>query len=217
MQLNNEFTVDASVAETWELLTDLERIMPCMPGAGLDGREGEDYLGNVKIKVGPISAHFRGAARFVEQDDAAHKATIRASGKDAKGQASASATVCAWLEPETERRTRVFVDTDLDISGRMAQFGRGAIADVSNRLIGQFTENLGREIIRGQQAAAPAGVAAGSPVSYAAPAAAGPSVAAPEVNMLAVLAPTIAKFAAGPVIGLLLGILIGQLTGRRRG
>lgn len=215
MQLNNEFTVDASVEETWLLLTDLERVMPCMPGAGLDGRDGEDYLGNVKIKVGPISAHFGGTARFVEQDNSTYKATIRASGKDAKGQASASATVRAWLEPEAAGRTRVFVDTELDITGRMAQLGRGAIADVSNRLIRQFTENLGREIVRGQQPAALADAPVGSPAAHAVPAAAAPP-AAPELNMLAVLGPTIAKFAAAPTIALLLGILVGQLAGRRR-
>ena len=208
MQLKNEFTVAAGIDETWKLLTDLERIMPCMPGASLDGREGEDYLGNVKIKVGPIAAHFRGAARFVEQDEAGHKATISASGKDPKGQATASATIRAWLESESSTCTRVFVDTELDITGRMAQFGRGAIADVSNRLIGQFTDNLRREISTGQM----------GHVASAAPQDAGPSRAhtAPAtaesngLNALALIGPTVAKAASGPLLGLLIGFLIGR-------
>ena len=206
MQLKNEFVVAAGVDETWDLLTDLDRIAPCMPGAGLDGRDGEDYLGSVKIKVGPISAHFRGAARFVEQDDANHSATISASGKDPKGQATASATIRAWLKSESATSTRVFVDTDLDITGRMAQFGRGAIADVSNRLIGQFTDNLSREITAGQRAVggAPQGTAAsGTHAAAAAP-------VSNDLNALPLLGPTVAKAAVGPLLGLLIGILLGR-------
>ncbi|OUZ12421.1 hypothetical protein BHE97_01520 [Aeromicrobium sp. PE09-221] len=149
MLLKNEFTIDAGMEETWALLTDLERIAPCMPGAALEGRDGEDYLGGVKIKVGPIGAHFKGTARFAEKDDAAKSAVIAAAGKDPKGQAAANARISARLEKEGETRTRVLIDTELDISGRMAQFGRGAIADVSNRLIGQFTDNLSRELAGG--------------------------------------------------------------------
>lgn len=142
MLLKNEFEIDADVEQAWALLTDLERIMPCMPGAALDGIEGDNYLGNVKIKVGPIGAHFKGTAHFAQKDDAAHSAVIAAAGKDPKGQAAASASIHARLEQVTPTRTRVLIDTDLDISGRMAQFGRGAIADVSNRLIGQFVNNI---------------------------------------------------------------------------
>lgn len=200
MKLNNEFVVSADTEKTWRLLTDLERVAPCMPGAALEGREGEDYVGTVKVKVGPIGAQFRGKARFLEQDAANHKATIEMNGKDVKGQAAVKATLRAWLEPEGAGQTRVFVDTDLDISGRMAQFGRGAIADVSNRLIGQFTENLSRELDTPRQQAA------GAP----APAAAAAEPASTDLNLIAVLGPTIAKQAVGPLVGLLIGILIGR-------
>lgn len=161
MQLKNQFEIDADLDQTWNLLTDLERIMPCMPGAALDGIEGDNYLGNVKIKVGPIGAHFRGTARFVQKDDAAYRAVISASGKDPKGQAAANAQLHAWLEPISPTRTRVLIDTDLDISGRMAQFGRGAIADVSNRLIGQFVGNISGLLTQ------PAGAPGGAPAHRA--------------------------------------------------
>ena len=212
MQLNNEFLVAASAEETWKLLTDLERVAPCMPGATLDGRDGDNFLGNVKIKVGPIAAQFRGTAYFVEQDDRQHKATISMSGKDAKGQATASATIRARLEPESSSSTRVFVDTDLDITGRMAQFGRGAIADVSNRLIGQFTDNLSSQLVG---AGGPVGASAAGSDPGAAPNAV--PTASTDLNILAVMGPTLVKAAAGPALGFLLGFLVARaFPGRAR-
>jgi len=217
MQLNNEFVVSASTEETWKLLTDLERVAPCMPGASIDGRDGEKFLGNVKIKVGPIAAQFRGTAYFIDQDDSAHKATIAMNGKDPKGQATVNATIHAWLEPQSGSSTRVFVDTDLDITGRMAQFGRGPIADVSARLIGQFTDNLSRELTGGPT---PAGdVSPPTTIGSLATTSARPEPAAPhsDLNILAVLGPTIAKGALGPVIGFLLGFLVARAyPGTRR-
>lgn len=217
MLLTNDFVVDATVEDTWRILTDLERIAPCMPGASLDGRDGEDYLGSVKIKVGPISAHFHGTARFVEQDAQAQRATIQASGKDPKGQASASATIQARLEAQGDRRTRVLVDTDLDITGRMAQFGRGAIADVSSRLIKQFTDNLGRQVLSGQEGAPVPSPALAGPAAAPAPSP-GPAAVSPEpggLDVLSIMGPVIARRAAGPLIGLLVGLVLGHLLGRR--
>ncbi|TFV59843.1 carbon monoxide dehydrogenase [Geodermatophilus sp. DF01-2] len=185
MQLNNEFVVTAPADQAWTLLTDLEKVAACLPGAALDGRDGDDYSGNVKIKVGPISAHFRGTARFVEKDDAAHSAVISAAGKDPRGQAAANATIRARLQPEGPASTRVIVDTELDISGRMAQFGRGAIADVSVRLMSQFADNLGAQI--GADAGlAPAHTANGSP----APAASAPTPTAAPAPAYATPAPS---------------------------
>lgn len=155
MLLQNEFEIDTDVDSAWDFFTDLARVMPCMPGAALEGVEGENYLGNVKVKVGPIGAHFRGTAHFAEKDDAAHRAVIVAAGKDPKGQAAANAQIHARLEAVSPTRTRVLIDTDLDISGRMAQFGRGAIADVSNRLIGQFVDNISSVIGSAEGAASP--------------------------------------------------------------
>jgi carbon monoxide dehydrogenase subunit G len=140
--LHNEFVVEAPVNQAWTILTDLGRVATCLPGASLDGVEGDVHVGGVTVKVGPITANFHGTARFVEQDDRAHAATIAAAGKDPRGRATANATIRAWLEPEGPSRSRVLVDTDLDISGRMAQFGRGVMADVSARLMNQFADNL---------------------------------------------------------------------------
>lgn len=215
MQLKNQFEIDADLDQTWNLLTDLERIMPCMPGAALDGIEGDNYLGNVKIKVGPIGAHFRGTARFVQKDDAAYRAVISASGKDPKGQAAANAQLHAWLEPISPTRTRVLIDTDLDISGRMAQFGRGAIADVSNRLIGQFVGNISGLLT--QPAGAPGGAPA-APGTGAAPAAAFTAQPAGDASMnpMEFVLPMIKERYGQALIGGLLGFGLSWLVFGRR-
>jgi uncharacterized protein len=142
MLLQNHFDIDVPIAQAWEVLTDLEQVAPCMPGAVLESRDGDRYRGTVKIKVGPISAHFRGSAAFTELDEGTYRAAIEATGKDPRGGAAASARISAQLERLDPTRTRVALDTDLDISGRVAQFGRGALADVSHRLLGQFAANL---------------------------------------------------------------------------
>lgn len=218
MQLKNQFEIDADLEQTWNLLTDLERIMPCMPGAALDGIEGENFLGNVKIKVGPIGAHFRGTARFAEKDDATHSAVILASGKDPKGQAAANAKLHAWLEPVTDTRTRVLIDTDLDISGRMAQFGRGAIADVSNRLIGQFVTNISQLLTQPAAAtngAAPAAASAG-PAAFAPSAA--PAAGEASMDVMSFVVPMIKERYGQALLGGLLGFVLSWLVfGRRVG
>ncbi|WP_293782559.1 SRPBCC family protein [uncultured Aeromicrobium sp.] len=221
MLLKNEFTIDAGVEETWSLLTDLERIAPCMPGAALEGRDGEDYLGGVKIKVGPIGAHFKGTARFAEKDDAAKSAVIAAAGKDPKGQAAANARIHARLEPEGPTRTRVLIDTELDISGRMAQFGRGAIADVSNRLIGQFTDNLSRELLG--KDGTPAASAAATASSSGAPSASatsatggGASGADGDLDAMALLIPMLKERYGQAAVGGLVGLVLGWLLWGRR-
>lgn len=224
MLLNNDFIVEAPAAQAWTLLTDLERVATCLPGATLDGRQDDAYVGGVKIKVGPITANFHGTARFVEQDDAGHSATIAAAGKDPKGQAAANATIRARLQPEGPTRTRVLVDTELDISGRMAQFGRGAIADVSVRLMNQFADNLGAQIAAGSAPATGVQSAAPStaPVSAASPAApaGGAAAAGVGMNALALIGPVLAK-RLGPgfavaVAGLSLGWVLRGARERRR-
>lgn len=217
MQLKNQFEIDADLNETWTLLTDLERIMPCMPGAALDGIEGDEYLGNVKIKVGPIGAHFRGRARFTQKDDATYSAVISAAGKDPKGQAAANAQIHARLEQVTESRTRVLIDTDLDISGRMAQFGRGAIADVSNRLIGQFVTNISGLLTQ------PAGGAVQGPATLpvnGAPVSAGfaavPAAGEASLNPLEFVLPMIKDRYGQALVGGLLGFALSWLVFGRR-
>ncbi|MBM9463690.1 SRPBCC family protein [Aeromicrobium sp. YIM 150415] len=220
MLLKNEFTIDAGVEETWALLTDLERIAPCMPGAVLDGRDGEDYLGGVKIKVGPIGAHFKGTARFAEKDDAAKSAVIAAAGKDPKGQAAANARIAARLESEGEARTRVLIDTELDISGRMAQFGRGAIADVSNRLIGQFTDNLSRELAGGG-AATRAEESTARPGAGPAQASAGTGATTTEsadagLDAMSLLVPMVKERYGQAIAGGIAGLVLGWLLWGRK-
>lgn len=174
MELTNEFSVSVPVDEAWAVLTDLERIAPCMPGAQLQEVEGDEFRGIVKVKVGPITAQYKGAASFVERDDANHRAVIRAEGRDTRGQGNASATITATLVPEGSG-THVSVLTDLTVTGKVAQFGRGVMADVSAKLMNQFVQALEADVLSGSPAAADVphiGTAADSPGAAAPPAAA---------------------------------------------
>jgi carbon monoxide dehydrogenase subunit G len=146
MELKNEFEVRTGVEEAWRVLTDVERIAPCLPGAELREIDGDEYRGVVKVKVGPITAEYRGAARFVELDAGEHRAVLRAEGREARGQGNAAATITAVLEA-SDNGTKVSVTTDLSITGKVAQFGRGVLADVSGKLLGQFVENLEATVI----------------------------------------------------------------------
>jgi len=141
MKITNEFTVSVPVERAWEMLTDLEGVAPCMPGAQLTGVQGDTYAGRVKVKVGPVISDFTGTARFAEKDDLAHRAVIDARGKDSRGAGNASAMITAGLRADGDR-TVVTVDTDLKISGKVAQFGSGMINQVSEKLLGQFVECL---------------------------------------------------------------------------
>src|SRR5882724_3179324 len=123
MELSNEFVVPVAIDEAWGLLTDVERIAPCMPGAELQEIEGDEYRGIVKVKVGPITAEYKGKATFLEKDDAAHKAVLRAEGRETRGQGNANATITATLEEDSDG-TKVSVVTDLTVTGKVAQFGR---------------------------------------------------------------------------------------------
>jgi carbon monoxide dehydrogenase subunit G len=146
MDLNHEFVVNVPIDQAWQILTDLERIAPCLPGAQLTEIEGDTYRGQVKIKVGPILAQFKGQASFVSRDDNAHKATLKGEGRDTTGKGNASAMITAELTSITPTSTKCTVHTDLSISGKVAQFGRGALADVSDKLLAQFSENLNQLI-----------------------------------------------------------------------
>ena len=141
MKLENEFRVDVPVEEAWRVLLDVERIAPCMPGAQLQEVEGDEYRGIVKVKVGPITAQYKGVARITESDDANHRVVIRAEGRDTRGQGNASASATAVLQPDGDG-TRVSIDSDVTITGKVAQFGRGVIADVSAKLLAQFVACL---------------------------------------------------------------------------
>jgi uncharacterized protein len=148
MELINEFSVGVPVDTAWSILTDLERIAPCLPGAQLQEVEGDEYRGIVKVKVGPITAQYKGKATFTERDDAGHRAVIRAEGRDTRGNGNASATITATLAPE-DTGTKVVVVTDLSVSGKVAQFGRGVMADVSSKLMDQFVQALEADVLSG--------------------------------------------------------------------
>ncbi|MER7684761.1 SRPBCC family protein [Streptomyces sp. NPDC097610] len=145
MELHHEFTVPVPVDDAWRALLDVERIAPCMPGATVDDYDGKTVTGSVKVKVGPITVTYRGTAVFEEQDDSAHRMVLIANGKETRGQGTARATVTGTLA-ERDDGTAVSVRTDLTVTGRPAQFGRGVMAEVGDKLVGQFAECLARRL-----------------------------------------------------------------------
>ena len=149
MKIANEFTVSVPIERAWEVLTDMEQVIPLMPGAQLVGHEGDDFLGKVKVKVGPVTSEFSGKAHFVERDETAHRALIDGRGKEARGTGNAAATVVLQLH-EAGDRTRVTVDTDLKVVGKLAQFGSGMLQQVSEKLLGQFVDSLEAKLAEGR-------------------------------------------------------------------
>ena len=180
MELSNEFRVGVPVATAWDVLTDVERIAPCMPGAELQEVEGDEYRGIVKVKVGPITAQYKGKATFVELDAAGHRAVLRAEGRDTRGAGNANATITATLAEDGDG-TRVTVVTDLAVTGKVAQFGRGVLSDVSAKLLDQFVASLERDVlVAGADDAAAVATGAAEPEAVLEAAAAAPDTAAVE-------------------------------------
>jgi len=145
VKLEHSFTVPTGIDEAWKILLDIERIGPCMPGATIESVDGDDFTGSVKVKLGAINLTYKGKASFVEKDETAHRAVIDAKGRDSRGSGTAAAKVTAVLT-EDAGSTTVVVETDLDLTGKVAQFGRGVMADVGNKLIGQFADCLATTI-----------------------------------------------------------------------
>ncbi|MCH9707040.1 MAG: SRPBCC family protein [Actinomycetia bacterium] len=142
MQLENSFTVPSDTETAWQTLLNVEAIAPCMPGATLESVDGDDFSGNVKVKLGPVSMVYGGTASFLSKDESRHTAVIKGTGKEKRGTGTAQANVSLVLTAEDESRTRVDVTTDLMITGKAAQFGRGVMQDVASRLVDQFASNL---------------------------------------------------------------------------
>ena len=214
MELKSDFEVSVGVDRAWEVLTNPELIAPCLPGARLDEVEGDEFRGAVKVKVGPISSEYRGKATMVELNREELRIVIRAEGRDTRGAGNAAADITAQMEAVSENTTRVEVITDLKISGKVAQFGRGVLGDVSAKLMGQFVNNL-EEMLQESVEETDAGEdAAEDGGDEAAETAAEP--AEPEaVNLLAVV-PTKLRILTpiiAPVLGL--GLLLKRLFGRR--
>ena len=214
MELKSDFEVSVGVDRAWEVLTNPELIAPCLPGARLDEVEGDEFRGAVKVKVGPISSEYRGKATMVELNREELRIVIRAEGRDTRGAGNAAADITAQMEAVSENTTRVEVITDLKISGKVAQFGRGVLGDVSAKLMGQFVNNLEEmlqesveETDAGEDAAEAGGDEAAEPAA---------EPAEPEaVNLLAVV-PTKLRILTpiiAPVLGL--GLLLKRLFGRR--
>ena len=148
MKLENEFTVDVPVDEVWEVLLDLERITPCLPGAALtNGADGDgEHEGTMKVRLGPVTQEYKGTVQIQEADESEHRAVLQANGKDSRGQGTASATITSTLQDEGNGSTRVRVETDMHITGRAAQFGRGLQQSVAEKILGQFADCLENEI-----------------------------------------------------------------------
>jgi carbon monoxide dehydrogenase subunit G len=143
-QIVNEFTVNRPIDEAWPIICDVERIAPCLPGAELEEIEGDVYRGKVKVKLGAVNAQFKGEAQFVERDDVAHHALLKAKGRDTGGRGNAEAEIVADAESLSPTSTKCTVTADLHITGKVAQFGRGIMGDVSKKLMDQFAANLNR-------------------------------------------------------------------------
>lgn len=160
MELTNTIPVPVSPEDAWPVLLDLERIAPMIPGASITGIDGDEFEGKAKIKVGPITAEYVGVARFVELDEKGRRAVIEARAKDARGQGNLTATITARLEPDPGGAV-VNVQTDLDMTGKVAQFGRGVIAEAATAILGVFAQRLADEMTSGNEAtnAAPSGSA----------------------------------------------------------
>ena len=155
IELDNSFTVPVPPDRAWDVLLDVERIAPCMPGATVDEFDGEVVTGRIKIKVGPVSLTYRGTAKFTERDPEARFVVVEASGKETRGAGTASATVRASLEPEPSgEATKVIMHTTMNVTGRPAQFGRGVMVEVGGKLVEKFADNLGQLISGGNGASA---------------------------------------------------------------
>ncbi len=155
MKLENNFTVPADVDTTWRAFNDPETVAPCFPGATLDSTEGDSFTGTVKVKLGPISLTYKGKGTFVERDEANHRVVIDAQGSDSRGNGTASAHVTGTLTPEGDSRTAVKMVTDMTVTGRPAQIGRGLISDVSDKIVTQFSSALADRLGAGDSTDAP--------------------------------------------------------------
>jgi uncharacterized protein len=206
MELNNEFRVAVPAAKTWEMLTDVERVAPCLPGATLLSVDGDQFTGAVKVKVGPITVSYKGEAAFVEKDAAAQRVVLKANGKETRGNGNAAAVVTAQLKDEGDS-TNVVITTDLTISGKAAQFGRGVLADVAGNLIGQFARALETDLLGGAPVPSQTAGATTQPQAVD---------TGDSVDLLKVVAMPMAKRAAPALATLVVGGVIGFLLGRRR-
>lgn len=210
MDLNNSFVVPADIDTAWKTLLDVEAIAPCMPGATLETVDGDNFTGSVKVKLGPVNMTYGGKARFLEKNEADHKAVIEGTGKETRGSGTASALVTCQLISEGPAQTRVDVVTDLTVTGKPAQFGRGVMQDVAGRIIEQFSANLAATMAAssaGATADASGGTGAATPLPQA----------ADSIDLLGTAGAPVLKRAIPVVLAVVAVIGIIWLIARRRG
>ena len=203
MKLEHQFVVPAPIEEAWAAFNDLERVVPCFPGATLTSFDGDGFVGSCKVKLGPVSLQYTGNGTFTERDPAAHLAVIEAKGKDRRGNSTATARVTAQLTASGDAATAVTVETDLSVTGRPAQFGRGLMQEVSDKLLGQFIDCLTTEL--GSTEPAP---------SAAEPAASTPAAGEPTLDLGSAALPALARRFAPYVVGAVLALLFRRLWRR---
>jgi carbon monoxide dehydrogenase subunit G len=182
MEMDHSFTVPVPPDHAWDVLLDVERIAPCMPGATVDEFDGEVVTGRIKVKVGPVSMTYGGTAKFTERDPDAKVMVLEASGKETRGGGTASATVRASMEPESSgAATKVSMHTTMNVTGRPAQFGRGVMVEVGGKLVEKFAENLAQLITSDGAAAGSDGGDGAAASQPSAPAESGPGSTQPSV------------------------------------
>ncbi|WP_371401322.1 SRPBCC family protein [Kribbella sp. NBC_00662] len=225
MKLEHKFVVPAPVEQTWAAFNDLERVVPCFPGATLTSYDGDEFTGSCKVKLGPVSLQYSGNGTFLERDPADHHAVIEAKGKDRRGNGTATARVTARLTAAGPGSTEVTVDTDLTITGRPAQFGRGLIQDVSNKLLDQFTTCLKTKLDTPPTQDTPPtsdgpptrddpSVDTRPPPSEAPPPSASAEPAAVSLDLGSTVLPVLARRAAPYLIGAVVALLLRRLFRR---
>ena len=181
VQLEQTFLIPVPVEDAWEVLLDIEQVASCMPGAALDSVAGDEFTGRVKVKLGPINLTYAGKATFVEKDETDHRVVMHAQGKDRRGNSTASAVITAQLTADSGA-TRVDVRTDLSVTGRPAQFGRGAMNDVADKLLAQFADQLTRRLTTAPDTIIAAGPTASTAASASAPTTPGPDLGAVSMS-----------------------------------
>ncbi|MBA4860803.1 SRPBCC family protein [Streptomyces sp. PSKA54] len=218
MELHHEFTVPVAVDEAWRVLLDIERVAPCMPGATVEEFDGKTVTGTVKVKVGPITVTYRGTAVFDELDESAHRLVLNASGRETRGPGTARATVTGTLT-EQDGATHVSVRTDLAITGRPAQFGRGVMAEVGEKLIGQFADCLSEQLAAppaAAEAVAGAGTPAAAEATEAAVAERHAPVEAQPIDLVRTAGLPVAKRAVAAVLAAAAAVALIFVAIRRR-